>query len=303
MIAMRIRYRRLLAGALALTLVSLPLMAAERFHEAVAVRQAVLAMVQSVVDRDAAAFGGLFTTQDEAMLWDQEHRFVSAPAIQAWMDSLLQLVPEAAVYSASAPRIILNPDGDENAAWVSVDWEWAVWQGHATALLRREGAEWRFYRVDFFGVKVVGPEPDMDPTWATQTIGAVSAAADAAAQAIHAGDIDAINEITTSTPRFVEADGFRAEDAIAAIGAHLGNGDLDDFDPATSVISIDAEGGVALVYDPDAPTDSLRMRLTLDGEVWLVEAAGLDGSDLEPTRAVGPQGLRLTTWVILRSLH
>lgn len=310
MLANADRTRHFVALPLALSVLFLPMPAAARpapdggrFRDSDAIREAVASMVQAVADRDAAAFGAVFTVGEEAMLWDQELRFVGAPAIQAWMTGLLLLVPEAAVYSASAPRIILRPDGDQGVAWVSVDWAWAAWEGHATALLRIEDGEWRFYRVDFFGLKIVQPDADMDPTTASQTIGLVSAAADAASSAIAAGDLAAIDGITRPAFRFVEADGSSAADPVGALAAHGLAGDFDGFDPAAAVILIDAQDGVALVVDPDAPAGSPRLRLTLDDGGWLVDAAGLDDSYLEPPLDVSPAGRSMTTWSRLKGVR
>ncbi|MBT5709452.1 hypothetical protein HOI71_00295, partial [Candidatus Poribacteria bacterium] len=185
----------IVASAFGLAFLTAPLMAHDRFEDATAIHAKVDEMVQAIAERDPVAFAELLTELDDASLWDLEHRYDGRIAVQAWMTGLLQLVPAAAMYSASTPRIILRPDDDDDLAWVATSWSWAAWEGRATAQMKREDGEWRFYRVDFFGVKLLQPEEDMDPTWAVGTIAATEATLEPANAALATTDIAALDDL------------------------------------------------------------------------------------------------------------
>ena len=293
-------HTRILASACGLALFAMPLLANDRSEDADAIHDSVTAMADAAAARDAAGFAAVFTEQEEASLWGQALRYNGTLAIEAWMNGLLGLVPEAATYVASAPRIILRPDGDADAAWVTSDWSWAVWDGRATGRMRRESGEWRFHRVDFFGMKVVEPEADMDPTWATQMIGAASATVDAVGAATTACDVPGIAALALPTFRFVEADGSDAPDPIAAITAHCATGAFDGFNAASAAIYIDAQAEKALVVDTNAPGDSLRLLLSLEDGGWFIEAAALGDHGLATSLDVSAQGRVLTSWARIR---
>ncbi|MBT3267416.1 hypothetical protein HN371_09705 [Candidatus Poribacteria bacterium] len=293
------RHARLLACACALALFAMPLIANERFKDAFIIDARITDMADAVAAGDANGFAGVFTEQAEPSLWGEALRYTGLLAIEAWMNGLLGLVPPAATYVASSPRVILGLDGDEDTAWATSNWSWAVWEGRATGMMRREAGEWRFRRVDFFGLKVALPEPDMDPTEATQLIAEVSAAADAVAAASTACDAQAIEALAGSDFRFVQADGSDADDPIAAITDDCPVGAFDGFDPASAAIYIHAQAGLALVVDPNAQADSLQLLLRLEDGAWLIDSATLSDYDLAPLD-VSPREQLLTSWARVR---
>ncbi len=294
-------YRSVLVGASAFGLAfAAPLMAHDRFEDATSIHVKVNEMVEAIAERNAVAFAELLTVSEDASLWDLEHRYDGALAVQAWMTGLLQLVPKEATYSASTPRVILRPDGDDDAAWVASSWQWAAWEGHATALMKREEGEWRFYRVDFFGVKLLLPDADMDPTWAAGAIGASEATLQAAAGALANRDMQTLASLARPSFYLIDEDGMPVADPMQAVLDSPAGGALEAFEPATALMYIDATAGLALAYNVDAPDDSLRLLLDMDDAGWGLAAGTLGVYDFPEWLDVSPRQRALTTWGHLR---
>lgn len=276
-------------------------MANTRVEDAVAISGVLEEMVQAIAERDTPGFAKLLTELEDASLWDLEHRYDGAVAVQAWITGLLQIVPPDALYSASTPRIILRPDGDDDAAWVSTSWSWAVWEGRATAEMRREDGEWRFYRIDFFGVKYVQPEEDMDPRWAMDTIGAAAATLDGTAAAIANRDIPSLAVLALPSFYLVDADRSLVDDPMQTVGALAASGALDGFVPATTRLYIDATAGLALAYDPNGADDALQLLLEGEDASWGLAAAAQGAYEFPEWLGVSPRGLMFTTLGHLKS--
>ncbi|MEO2006355.1 MAG: hypothetical protein ABGY41_19915 [Candidatus Poribacteria bacterium] len=269
----------------------LPGVAEDQFDDAVSLDARVDAMVQAVAEEDGGAFVDLFTKLEDGSFYDNEGtKFEGSAAILARMGQLFEIAPDDAIYTASTPRIPLRSDGDMDTAWLAVDWSWAVWEGHASALMKREEGEWRFFRIDFFGVKLVIPDADMDPQPANAAIASVAGAVDQVAAAIAACDIDSIGAALAAPAfEFIEK-GMSAADPKAAMQSRCDTGAFDDFDPAAAVIYIDAQAGAAVVYDPADETDPLHILLHADGDAWLVAAAAVEPLD------VSARGMLLGSW-------
>lgn len=258
----------------------LPGVAEDQFDDAVAIHATFDGMVQSVAEEDAGEFVGLFAKIEDGSFYDNEGtKFEGAAAILARMGQLFGITPPDATYTASTPRILLWPDGDMDAAWLTADWSWAVWEGHASALMKREEGEWRFFRIDFFGVKLVIPDADMDPQPANATIAAATATVDSAAAALSACDVPALQGMVTPTFQVVEH-GVPATDPVEAVLRKCDSDLFDEFDPAVSVVYIDAQTGVAVVYDPNGQIGALHLVLSEDAGDWLVAATAYGTRDV-----------------------
>ena len=263
------------------------------YDDALAIRETISRMTGALVARDSAAFVQPFVEDQDAALYDDKQRIVGKLAIGTWMKTIIGVVPENDVFLSAIPRVLVRPDGETDAAWATLDWQWSQWQGRAVGHFLREHDEWRVATLDFFGMTLLQPDLNFDPQPIAFVIESALAPSVMAVAAVAQGDPAALAPMLHPDFHVEDPDGnrFVGADALQLIGETPLLRELTD-----QQVRLDIAEDRAIVSQTVQGVDVSALFVNVGGE-WKVRTFALRQlTDLGRTQSVAATERLVVTW-------